>query len=284
MDERLVEVTPLYAGETAGRIGSIVPAAQAVRELAGAQLGERASHTLPSVGCRSKAWMAIGCAGASRARGVGGVGAVRVRAVSGWRYGPAVRASETDRETAAPALSDEALQETAHETPGASGTSLGAVRAIAFVVGAASLGAEIAAARLLAPYFGASTIIWANTIATVLVALSIGYAVGGRLADRVADRERHQDSRDRVGPDDRRSTEVRREQPRRGDLRTQARGPDDERDRADRSERGAGRSRRFVRGLLQGFVRERRSCSLAIGLTRAHRWTVAPTGDRPHAV
>jgi spermidine synthase len=51
----------------------------------------------------------------------------------------------------------------------------------------ASLGAEIAAARLLAPYFGASTIIWANTIATVLVALSVGYAVGGRLADRRAD-------------------------------------------------------------------------------------------------
>jgi spermidine synthase len=53
-----------------------------------------------------------------------------------------------------------------------------------FVVGSASLGAEIAAARLLAPYFGASTIIWANTIATVLVSLSVGYALGGRLADR----------------------------------------------------------------------------------------------------
>jgi spermidine synthase len=61
------------------------------------------------------------------------------------------------------------------------------VRVIAFVVGAASLGAEISAARLLAPYFGASTIIWANTIATVLVALSAGYAIGGRLADRRAD-------------------------------------------------------------------------------------------------
>lgn len=55
---------------------------------------------------------------------------------------------------------------------------------IVFVCGLATLGAEIAAARLLAPWFGASTIVWANTIATVLVALSIGYWVGGRLADR----------------------------------------------------------------------------------------------------
>lgn len=55
---------------------------------------------------------------------------------------------------------------------------------VVFCVGMASLGAEIAAARLLAPWFGASTIVWANTIATVLVALAIGYAIGGRLADR----------------------------------------------------------------------------------------------------
>ena len=52
------------------------------------------------------------------------------------------------------------------------------------VVGLATLGAEIAAARLMAPYFGASTIIWANTIGIVLVALSIGYWLGGRRADR----------------------------------------------------------------------------------------------------
>ncbi len=58
------------------------------------------------------------------------------------------------------------------------------VQLVAAVVGAASLGAEIAATRLLAPWFGASTIIWANTIATVLVALSAGYWIGGRLADR----------------------------------------------------------------------------------------------------
>jgi spermidine synthase len=55
---------------------------------------------------------------------------------------------------------------------------------IVFVVGLSILGAEIAAARLLAPYFGASTIVWANTIGIVLVALSIGYWYGGKLADR----------------------------------------------------------------------------------------------------
>ena len=64
------------------------------------------------------------------------------------------------------------------------GTDLRVLRALVFVVGASTLGVEIAAARLMAPFFGASTVVWANTIATVLVALSAGYWLGGRLADK----------------------------------------------------------------------------------------------------
>jgi spermidine synthase len=64
------------------------------------------------------------------------------------------------------------------------GTRRWALLLLVFTVGAGTLGTEIAAARLLAPWFGASTIVWANTIAIVLVALSIGYALGGRFADR----------------------------------------------------------------------------------------------------
>lgn len=58
------------------------------------------------------------------------------------------------------------------------------IYALTFVAGSASLGGEIAAARLLAPWFGDSTLIWANTIGVVLVALSVGYWLGGKLADR----------------------------------------------------------------------------------------------------
>jgi predicted membrane-bound spermidine synthase len=64
------------------------------------------------------------------------------------------------------------------------------IKITVFVVGAASLGTEIAAARLVAPFFGSSTIVRANTIGVVLVALSLGYWWGGRLADRGPRRER----------------------------------------------------------------------------------------------
>ena len=48
----------------------------------------------------------------------------------------------------------------------------GFAEVVVFVAGISTLGAEIAAARLVAPAFGASTVVWANTIAVVLVALA----------------------------------------------------------------------------------------------------------------
>lgn len=58
---------------------------------------------------------------------------------------------------------------------------------LAFFSGMAVMAMEIAAARLLAPYFGTSSFVWTNIIAVVLIALSIGYYVGGKLSDKKPD-------------------------------------------------------------------------------------------------
>jgi spermidine synthase len=56
---------------------------------------------------------------------------------------------------------------------------------ILFVVGIAGAGTmtvELAAVRLLAPWFGASSGVWTNVIGVILLALSVGYLAGARMS------------------------------------------------------------------------------------------------------
>lgn len=58
------------------------------------------------------------------------------------------------------------------------------LRPIVFLGGLTSIGIELTTSRLIAPYFGSSTFIWANLIGVTLAFLSLGYWLGGRIADR----------------------------------------------------------------------------------------------------
>lgn len=53
-----------------------------------------------------------------------------------------------------------------------------------FCSGACSLVLEIVGARLIAPYYGTSLHVWSALITVTMVALAVGYAWGGRQADR----------------------------------------------------------------------------------------------------
>lgn len=57
---------------------------------------------------------------------------------------------------------------------------------ISFLTGFALLTFELAAARILAPTIGSSTYVWTGVIGVIIAALSAGFYIGGRVADRRA--------------------------------------------------------------------------------------------------
>ncbi len=57
---------------------------------------------------------------------------------------------------------------------------------IVFISGAAVLAVEILGTRILGPFYGVSLFLWSALITVALAALSLGYAVGGRWADKNA--------------------------------------------------------------------------------------------------
>ena len=55
---------------------------------------------------------------------------------------------------------------------------------VVFTSGAAVMVFELIAPRLYAPFYGTSIFIWTNVIGVVMISLSLGYFLGGRIADK----------------------------------------------------------------------------------------------------
>src|ERR671917_427103 len=85
-------------------------------------------------------------------------------------------------ESAAVGPAEDATSEQSRAAPRVGGAPF--MRVLVFAGGFASIGVELSASRLLAPYFGSSTFIWSSLIGLTLAFLSLGYVLGGRLADR----------------------------------------------------------------------------------------------------
>lgn len=63
----------------------------------------------------------------------------------------------------------------------------GILHVVVFVCGAVVMIFEIVGSRVLSPFIGTSTYIWTSLIGVILASLSLGYWLGGRMADRRPD-------------------------------------------------------------------------------------------------
>jgi len=55
---------------------------------------------------------------------------------------------------------------------------------VVFICGAVVMAYEIIGSRMLGPYVGTSMFVWTSIIGIILLSLSIGYIIGGRIADK----------------------------------------------------------------------------------------------------
>lgn len=62
-------------------------------------------------------------------------------------------------------------------------SKFGKLELIAFISGFSLMAFELVGARMLAPSIGSSTYVWTSVIGVIIAALSIGYFIGGKLAD-----------------------------------------------------------------------------------------------------
>ena len=61
---------------------------------------------------------------------------------------------------------------------------------IVFLSGAIGMGLELIAARVLSPYVGSSNVVWTSIVGIILASMSLGYWLGGKLADKESNIDR----------------------------------------------------------------------------------------------
>ena len=58
---------------------------------------------------------------------------------------------------------------------------------LVFLCGAMSMSLELVAARIFSPYVGSSNLVWTTIIGMILIFMSLGYYIGGKVADKKQD-------------------------------------------------------------------------------------------------